>query len=456
MSIGPSSLGNLLAQRLDTILGISQSGQVRTGAHPDALRQAQPTTRLISTENQGQRGQADKMGGKAGQAGEQAKDAAATRQDPRVASQLQRFITDSRFTASAPTTLGRTARTILALLSTQHSNQPVTGKAPLLQPRQLAQALQQIRAEAATPQSPNQSTDPKQPLSRENLPPISQKGLPTAAQKTGAALRAALPVAVSTAGTAAAAPASAPAAAAQAAAPATTAQTAIPTAINPTALAALVQTGGGTTALVNVFMQAISQNVQQSGMFYESHLAQLVKGQTTPAQLQQQPQAQAHLQAAQHNDSDKPAADKAAPQSLLAAQTATNLQQSGIEPSVQNIVRQQLEVLANQLFAWRGEAWPGVPMELEIQRHQEEEEEQAEANPEHNTPWQTLLRVELPNLGAVEARLHIDEKSLRLHLQAPEAADQLNANLPPLIQRLQAQGISIEQLQVATGEDYDE
>lgn len=411
MILGPSSLGNLLAQRLDTVLGISQSGQARTGAHPDALRQAQPTNRLIPTENQNQRGQqADRaVGDKAGQAGERGKGTAVGRQDPRIASQLQRFITDSRFTQSAPTTLGRTARTILALLS-QHGSQPIQGKTPLLQPRQLAQALQQGA------QSSQQAQ--QQSLNRANLPPISQKGLPQS----------------------------------QSAASATAQST------TTAALTTLARAAGGSTALASVFMQALSQNVQQSGLFYESHLAQLVKGQTTLSQLQQQPQAQAHLQTSQDADG-KTSSAKQAQQTLQAAQTAASLQQSGIDPSTQQIVRQQLEVLANQLFAWRGEAWPGVPLELEVQRRPEEEgdtDEAPEPDEEHNTPWQTRLRVELPNLGEVEARLYIDEKSLRMHLRAPDSAEHLNLNLQPLVQRLQAQGINIEQLQVAAGEDHDE
>lgn len=411
MSLGPSSLGNLLAQRLDTVLGISQSGQARTGAHPDALRQAQPANRLVPTENQNQRGQAERAG--TDKAGERGKDTTVGRQDPRVASQLQRFITDSRFTASAPTTLGRTARTILALL-TQHSNQPIQGKTPLLQPRQLAQALQQMQ-----PGAPSSQQTQQQALSRANLPPISQKGL---SQN-------------------------------QSATPATAQSTP-----NTAAIATLARAAGGPTALASVFMQALSQNVQQSGMFYESHLAQLVKGQTTLSQLQQQPQAQAHLQTSQDADG-KTSGAKQAQQTLQAAQTAASLQQSGIDPSTQQIVRQQLEVLANQLFAWRGEAWPGVPLELEVQRRPEEEgdtDEAPEPDEEHNTPWQTRLRVELPNLGEVEARLYIDEKALRLHLRAPDSAEHLNLNLQPLVQRLQAQGIDIEQLQVAAGKDHDE
>lgn len=395
MSLGPSSLGNLLAQRLDTVLGISQSGKVRTGAHPDALRQSQPANKPLPGEGQNQRGKAsERADGKAGQAGDRSTGVQG-RQDPRVASQLQRFITDSRFTPSAPTTLGRTARTILSLLS-QHANQPVQGKAPLLQPRQLTQLLQQQSQPAGTAAS--------------------------SAQRPAASLPTQTPGTLASASTA----------------------------------TVLAKTIGGPTALVSTFMQALSQNVQQSGLFYESHLAQLMKGQTTPQQLQQQPQAQAHLQAAQTETAAK---QSPGPKTLHSEQTATNLQQSGVEPSTQPLVRQQLELLANQLFTWRGEAWPGVPMEWEVQRRQEHEDE-AEQNQndskQDDPPWQTRLRVVLPRLGEVEARVYIEDKSLRMHIRAPGSAEQLNTNLQQLVQRLSAQGIDIQQLQIARHDEQHE
>ena len=120
MSIGPSTLGNLLVQRLDTALGISQTTQHRTGAHPDALRQTQAIHRLIQSDNPATRSSRESV--------DRAKQGESTRvgrSDTRL-DQLQKY-TDSRFTPSAPTTLGRTARTILALL-TQYSHQPVQGQ----------------------------------------------------------------------------------------------------------------------------------------------------------------------------------------------------------------------------------------------------------------------------------------------------------------------------------------
>lgn len=421
MSLGPSSLGNLLVQRLDSALGVSQTAQNRTGAHPDALRQTPSTQRLAQTEqqNRSSRDAIDKT--KQGRAG------ATThgRQDPRVAAQLQRY-TDSRFTASAPTTLGRTAQTLLALL-TQHHNQPVQGQRPLLQ----AALQQNAHAATGSKQPPTSTAQQTRPLP--SSVQAQSQPTPLPATQARAALNTALPTT---------APASSTTAGTNTATQGPTASLGLQ---NHSPVTAAANPTSGATALVQMFTQALSQNVQQSGMFYESHLAQLMKGQTTVAQLQQQPQAQAH-----HQSASAPAASKSASQPQT-NNAATTLQQSGIEPSTQPTVRQQLEVLANQIFSWRGEAWQGVPMEWEVRRHQEHEEEHAAASqsdPESNL-WQTRLRLELPQLGEVEASLYIQDKTVRIAIKAPDSADQLKQNLKSLVQRLEAQGLGIQQLQIA-------
>ena len=111
--------------------------------------------------------------------------------------------------------------------------------------------------------------------------------------------------------------------------------------------------------------------------------------------------------------------------------------------------------MANQLFTWRGEAWPGVPMDWEVRRHHEDEESNPKTSEDNeaNEHWQTKIRLNLPRLGQIEARLHIEGKSLRMHIQAPAAADQLNHNLQQLVQRLDAQGLNVEQLQVVRQND---
>lgn len=411
MSLGPSSLGNLLVQRLDSALGVTQPAQHRTGAHPDALRQSQPPHRTPPNEEQRQRASQESVD-KARQQGR----TSVGRQDARIADQLKSY-TDNRFTASAPTTLGRTARTLLTLLN-NYNNQPVQGRQPLMQPQQLAQLLRH-GGNAPAGQAPAGSAQ---------------------AQSAGAQAHSAAAAQASTA-----ASAGRSAMSPQLASPAT----------GTASLSALANTIGGATTLVSAFTQALTQNVQQSGMFYEAHLAQLVKGQGNLALLRQQPQVQLQEQAQQAANQGKSAAAQSAKGAEPAASTV--LQQAGIDPAVQQLVRQQLDVLANQLFLWRGEAWPGAMMEWEIQRRHEDEpsEQQPTDESEKEAPWQTRLRVDLPQLGQVETRLSIEDKKLRLHIHAPASASRLTENMQQLVQRLQAQGLQIEQFHISRQDEHE-
>ncbi|MEZ2720683.1 flagellar hook-length control protein FliK [Paenalcaligenes hominis] len=395
MSIGPSTLGNLLVQRLDSALGISQTTQHRTGAHPDALRHTQSIQRLIHSDTSTARSTRETVD----KANQQNTSRLHGRSDARLENQLQKY-TDHRFTPSAPTTLGKTARTILALL-TQYAYQPVQGQRPLLSAQFLhpSASSTQTTAHAGT------------------------------AATTGSGLATTSPLAPHTPQTGS----------------------------NPLAqlLSSLASTPSAAQQVSHTMAHALQQTVSESGLFYESKLAQLVKGLITPESLQNQPQAQTKTLSAASQSQTMSAAAKDAP--------ATSLQQSGIDPSTQQLVRQQLEVLANQTFNWRGEAWPGVPMDLEIQRRREDEDEQATntLHDEDDTPWQSRLKLELPTLGTVQARLHIHNQTVRIQIEAPNASETLKQHLAPLVDRLEAQGIAIQQLHVlredplyATPDDY--
>lgn len=365
MSIGPSTLGNLLVQRLDSALGVSQTTQHRTGAHPDALRHTQSIQRLIQSDTSTARSTRESVD----KAQQQDSTRLQNRADSRLENQLQKY-TDHRFTPSAPTTLGKTARTILALL-TQYAHQPVQGQRPLLTPHTLANA--------------------------------TQRSLPTA--PTG------MPVPAGTTAT-------------------------TPTATTPTA----------PQALTHAIAHMLQQSVTESGLFYESKLAQLVKGQISPEALHQQPQASTQAKASSQNATVLAQLANAAGKDT----PATSLLQSGIDPSTQQLVRQQLEVLASQMFNWRGEAWPGVPLDLEIQRRRDDDAQQHPDtfHDEDEAPWQSRLKLELPTLGTVQARLHIHDHTVRIQIEAPTASDTLKHHLATLVERLETRGIAIQQLQV--------
>lgn len=133
MSVGPAALGNVLVQRLDAVLGTTMSAasanQV-SGARPDAVSQPGNLDKPGSADgsNRDPR-QGIQTGGARG-------DRPATVIDAKTAAALalaaRGLVTSSDTTASAPTTLGTTARAILALLAQYPEAAPaVQGRAPL-------------------------------------------------------------------------------------------------------------------------------------------------------------------------------------------------------------------------------------------------------------------------------------------------------------------------------------
>lgn len=213
---------------------------------------------------------------------------------------------------------------------------------------------------------------------------------------------------------------------------------------------------------------ALQQAVTQSGLFYESHQAQWIAGKLPLTSLLQEPQGQlsklvpamperqSPLRAADEVETDSASPTNKAPAistddvratsnsetTTLANRTETQVLPSELRP----LVHQQLEAAANQRLLWHGEAWPGQPMEWEI----EEEKQQAARDAEEAQPWLTTLKLSTPRLGSVEAKLRISGNNLQLNLTTPvgaTAAD-LRDELPALTDALAAAGITLKAAQV--------
>ncbi len=132
MSVGPSALGTVLVQRLDAVLGTTMAAHANlvSGARPNAVTQPGEAVRPGQTDG-------------AGRGPRQPVESAGTRgntvADAKTADSLTQAagsnVTRTDTTASAPTTLGQTARTILALLALYPEQAPpAQGKTPLWQP----------------------------------------------------------------------------------------------------------------------------------------------------------------------------------------------------------------------------------------------------------------------------------------------------------------------------------
>lgn len=167
---------------------------------------------------------------------------------------------------------------------------------------------------------------------------------------------------------------------------------------------------------------ALRQALAQSGLFYESHQLQWLSGRFDAAGLRREPQA----------------AQMPGQQSLANAAASWSAMPDRLLP----LVHQQLEGLASQQYALQGQAWPGQPFELIID---DPEEQNAQQGQDVDSDWQTTLRVSMPQLGTVEARLHLtrDGVGLRLSAASLQTAGELEAGAAQLAQALDAAGLAL-------------
>lgn len=120
---------------------------------------------------------------------------------------------------------------------------------------------------------------------------------------------------------------------------------------------------------------------------------------------------------------------------------------SAIPERLMPLVGQQLDALATHQFAWQGQVWPGQTMEWEI----EDPTGGSAGGAAEDHTWNTSLRLTMPRLGAVEARLQLSAGgvSVRLLAAEPEARAALAAGREALAgalagARLPLLGLSVE------------
>ena len=223
----------------------------------------------------------------------------------------------------------------------------------------------------------------------------------------------------------------------------------------------------------------LAQAVGTSGLFYEAHQLQWVHGQRQLASLLAEPQgehsrvetlaawrgagvleefaAKSALVGRQEN-----ASTRATPGSLLQAlfgresalnaspsDSAATMHQAAVAPAIpddlRSLVQQQLEAAATQRLVWHGEIWPGQEIDWEIEREVSQEQ-----NPQSDAEiWQTNLRLTLPRLGEIDARLQLVGKTVQLTLYVSDHSSSANLRdaTPALNRALSAVGLSLLSVQ---------
>ncbi|MDR0717634.1 MAG: flagellar hook-length control protein FliK [Azoarcus sp.] len=238
----------------------------------------------------------------------------------------------------------------------------------------------------------------------------------------------------------------------------------------------------------------LRQALAQSGLFYEAHQRQWLAGKIDLAALLREPQAQGGQTLAGQGGgagaspaatagagagtaaatlsgaagAEKPAASLAAARAEGAVSRAGAVTReagrdeapliqarAGLERSAENawrggpvaerllpIVHQQLEALASQQYVWHGMAWPGQAFEWIITEPRDEDRGEGENGEEG---WDTTLRLTLPRLGGVEARVHLNAGGVALRLRVGDeaAAVALDARRDELAGALAAAGVPL-------------
>lgn len=208
----------------------------------------------------------------------------------------------------------------------------------------------------------------------------------------------------------------------------------------------------------------LKQSMTQSGMFYEAHQVRWVAGELPTEALRQEPQGKAaSSNNPLPNNASNAANNAAANNARATAESAGLSQNSGVNNQggsnahlsaaaiprdIAPIVQQQLDALASQQFVWQGQAWPGQAMQWEIS-----EQEQGAGGDAALRKWHTRLKLNLPMLGGLDARLSLNGKhELTINLAADSNAGEqkLYADSAALAQALADAGLKLTQLQIFT------
>lgn len=190
--------------------------------------------------------------------------------------------------------------------------------------------------------------------------------------------------------------------------------------------------------------QILSQTIEQSGLFYESHVASWAAGERPLASLLQEPQGRSSqlLQAPTDHSSESrrpgeqgradygagahPAARDRVGTGAVASQLEYGVRRAYQDPppaepaSLQirhaDLVQQQLHSLESRQVNWAGQIWPGQHLEWQI-----EERPAAAPGGVEARAWFTTLKLELPGLGRISVQIQLLDRQLQLRIQAAEA-----------------------------------
>lgn len=184
--------------------------------------------------------------------------------------------------------------------------------------------------------------------------------------------------------------------------------------------------------------QTLQSSIEESGLFYESHLAAWARGERSLEQLQREPQMQSAQAAAPQGS-----APEGTPPDRAAAQQ----------------INQQLLVQEQGRLQWQGESWPGQPIQWEIQRQPgpDQREGRSGSDDAPATIWRSSLRLRFAALGQLSATITMVGQQVHLQLltDVDDSAATLRAQAPALSGSMEAAGIPLSSLSIARDDSHD-
>jgi hypothetical protein len=208
---------------------------------------------------------------------------------------------------------------------------------------------------------------------------------------------------------------------------------------------------------------AMHDNLEFSGVFYESHLQQWLAGSRPQSLLAREPQAQGgkyvqHVVAdPKSGQSGNPLLANSSVQDL-ATTTATDVdilipQIAGtpeVAPEAARLISLQLNTLEQQQVQWQGELWPGQRMEWSVSQDRPD----GTARGDGEQSWTSVVRFRLPTLGDIAATVRLAGGHVQVSVNTADAgtADALRQHAAVLADALAAAGSPLDSLLVKKDE----
>ena len=169
-----------------------------------------------------------------------------------------------------------------------------------------------------------------------------------------------------------------------------------------------------------VMAHDLKNAVTNSGLFYESHLSDLVQSNQSLSAIKQEPQNQAN-----------------SPIAIL--------------------MSQQLAILENQRMSWHGEVWPGQKMDWDVYQQQQNADGKQPSNQsqaDQDRPITSEMTLHLPHLGKISARISLTDGRMRVNILAehPETLEMLTAKRLGLAEAIGKNGQQLDALTVVRHE----